>query len=470
MKLTLALSVSATALSASTWPVVVAASREERSLQNNNKNNNVNTDKWDKNQQTATNTEVTSNGRSWSTTDDCNCWEYLTNDYWHYSPFWDGGWKDHHHAHMAEFCCEFTAELADPTCPDWENGGFPNAPIEKMICDIFKQDMPERAVLKRQARDACYCYYRGLGCNNDLLLDGGYCNYPTNEVVLDDFRFANSSLINMCNNCLEDRHTNEKDYPRKYPYYEGRQYYEGHSFNQCLGYCFLKRGDPNRVFKPTVKNHQCCLDTHGQGLGLKLHGYESKTDELRFFPTLTKEDFNRDGMANEWTYDNMYAPGMFNVIINYDGVDTATMEVEKPNNAVATYMIDEFNVDCAPGQWDSLNIHVYDESSEGGIAFTNVWLDSEQLGDFGFAVKDSCPVYIKPDVIGTPGDNHTCVTRPGGYGHVAGFTLTGTVVLQGTFQGGDIGLALTVGCSQPKEAKESGCCAKKEVPTAWAAW
>lgn len=76
MKLTLALSVSAAALSASTWPVVVAASREERSLQNNNKNNNVNTDKWDdKNQQTATNTEVNSNGRSWSTTDDCNCWE-----------------------------------------------------------------------------------------------------------------------------------------------------------------------------------------------------------------------------------------------------------------------------------------------------------------------------------------------------------------------------------------------------------
>lgn len=75
MKLTLALSVSAAALSASTWPVVVAASREERSLQNNNKNNNVNTDKWDKNQQTATNTEVTSNGRSWSTTNDCNCWE-----------------------------------------------------------------------------------------------------------------------------------------------------------------------------------------------------------------------------------------------------------------------------------------------------------------------------------------------------------------------------------------------------------
>ena len=37
-------------------------------------------------------------------------------------------------------------------------------------------------------------------------------------------------------------------------------------------------------------------------------------------------------------------------------------------------------------------------------------------------------------------------------------------------KGGDIGLALTVGCSQPKEAKESGCCAKKEVPTAWAAW
>ena len=75
----------------------------------------------------------------------------------------------------------------------------------------------------------------------------------------------------MCNNCLEDRHTNDKTYPYKYPYYQGHQYYEGHSFNQCLGYCFLKRGDPNRVFKPTVENHQCCLDTHGQGLGLKLH-------------------------------------------------------------------------------------------------------------------------------------------------------------------------------------------------------
>ena len=135
-------------------------------------------------------------------------------------------------------------------------------------------------------------------------------------------------------------------------------------------------------------------------------------------------------------------------------------------------MIDEFNSACEPGQWDSLNIHVYDESTKGGIAFTNVLLDNEQLGDFGFAVEDvSCPVYsIKPDVDGTPGHNHTCVTRPGGYGHVAGFTLTGTVVLQGTFRGDDIGLALTVGCSQPKEVREVGCCAKKEVPTAWAAW
>jgi hypothetical protein len=205
-------------------------------------------------------------------------------------------------------------------------------------------------------------------------------------------------------------------------------------------------------------------------LGLKLHGYESNTEELRFFPPTTKKDFFSDGIVTEWTYNNMYAPGMFNVMISYDGVDTATMEVERPDNTVATYMIDEFNVDCAPGQWDSLNIHVYDESSQGGIAFTNVWLNNEQLGDFGFAVKDSCPVYISPDVIGTPGDNHTCVTRPGGYGHVAGFTLTGTVVLAGTFQGDDIGLSLTVGCGQPKEVRESGCCAKKEVPTAWAAW
>ena len=75
----------------------------------------------------------------------------------------------------------------------------------------------------------------------------------------------------MCNNCLEDKHSGDKTHPYLYPFYNGKQYYEGHSFNQCLGYCFLKRGDPNRVFKPTVENHQCCLDTHGQGLGLKLH-------------------------------------------------------------------------------------------------------------------------------------------------------------------------------------------------------
>ena len=86
MKLTLALSVSAVALSASTWPVGVAASREERSLQNNekqdNKNNNdqVDTDKEDKNNwknwQTATTTEVASgDSKYWTTTDNCNCWE-----------------------------------------------------------------------------------------------------------------------------------------------------------------------------------------------------------------------------------------------------------------------------------------------------------------------------------------------------------------------------------------------------------
>ena len=79
MKLTLALSVSADALSASTWPVGVAASREERSLgevytdKEDNKNNDKNN--W-KNQQTYTTTQVTSgDNKYWSTTDDCNCWE-----------------------------------------------------------------------------------------------------------------------------------------------------------------------------------------------------------------------------------------------------------------------------------------------------------------------------------------------------------------------------------------------------------
>ena len=73
-------------------------------------------------------------------------YRYLTNDYWHFTPFWDG-WKANgegsYNAHMAEFCCEFSAELVDPTCPD--NNGFPNAPAEKMICGIFQQELPKRA-------------------------------------------------------------------------------------------------------------------------------------------------------------------------------------------------------------------------------------------------------------------------------------------------------------------------------------
>lgn len=373
---------------------------------------------------------------------------------------------------MAEFCCEFSAELVSPSCPN--NGGFPNAPIEKMICDIFdEEDLSRRATLKRQARDACYCYYRDLGCDNKLLEEGGYCNYPTNEIVLDDFRFANSSLVNMCNNCLE-HDNNDKDYPKDYPLH-----YEGSSFNQCLGYCFLKKGDPNRVFKPSVSNAQCCLDTNGHGFGLELHGYENTEKanrEISFFPAL--------GNPHQKKYDyffskgvaipNWSTPQVFDVLIGYDGVDTATMEMQRYGAGSAVHMVDEFIVDCEAGQWDSINIHVYDESPDGGIAFTNVELDNVQLGDFGFAVKDdSCPVYtIKPDVAGIHGHNHTCITRPGGYGHVAGFELTGKVELRGKFEGDDIGLALTVGCSQPKEVREVGCCGKtaKEVPAAWSAW
>ena len=405
---------------------------------------------------------------------------YLTDDFWHYSPFWDG-WKSHHHSHMAEFCCEFTAELVSPSCPN--NGGFPNAPIEKMICDIFdEEDLRKKATLKRQARDACYCYYRSLGCDNSLLEDGGYCNYPTNEIVLDDFRFANSSLVNMCNNCLE-YDNNNKDYPYRYP-----RHYEGHSFNQCLGYCFLKKGDPNHVFKPTVENHQCCLDTHGHGFGLELHGYEDNekaNKEISFFPAVgdphqKKYDyfFSQLALAQPtfptWSPAgtfNRSPPETFNVMISYDGVDTATMEVERHGDESAVHMVDEFIVDCGAGKWDSINIHVYDESPDGGIALTNVELDNVLLGDFGFAVKDeSCPTYsIKPDIAGVHGHNHTCITRPGGYGHVAGFELTGKIELNGRFEGDDIGLALTVGCSQPKEVREVGCCgsAVKEVPTVW---
>ena len=392
-------------------------------------------------------------------------------------PFWDG-WKapgeDKYNAHMAEFCCEFSAELVDPTCPD--NGGFPNAPAESMVCSIFEQDLPMRATLRRQARDACYCYYRTLGCDNSLLEEGGYCNYPTNEVILDDFRFSNSSLVNMCNNDLE-HHNDDKSYPDDYPWH-----FEGQSFNQCLGYCLLKRGDPNRVFKPTVSNMQCCLDTNGEGFGFELHGYEANEKanrEIAFFPAV--------GNPNQRDYDYFFsttstpesvtfaAPSStYGISISYDGVFTATMEVDRHDGDTAIHMVDEFQIDCEPGQWDSLNIHVYDESPDGGIAFTNVILDNEPLGDFGFAVKDeSWPVYaVKPDIEGVYGHNNTCVSRPGGYGHVAGFELTGTVELAGNFLGDDIGLALTVGCSKPKAVKEVGCCGKtnKEVPTAWAGW
>ena len=76
MKISLGVSLSTVALSASTvllvWPVVgVSASRAERSLQNNNNKNN------DKNVEDDKNEEVVANagGKSWTTTRECNCWE-----------------------------------------------------------------------------------------------------------------------------------------------------------------------------------------------------------------------------------------------------------------------------------------------------------------------------------------------------------------------------------------------------------
>mmetsp|Transcript_7808 Transcript_7808/g.15629 ORF Transcript_7808/g.15629 Transcript_7808/m.15629 type:complete len:107 (-) Transcript_7808:7-327(-) len=88
-------------------------------------------------------------------------------------------------------------------------------------------------------------------------------------------------------------------------------------------------------------------------------------------------------------------------------------------------------------------------------------MDGVELGDFGFAIQPdpTCSdVAILPDINGIHGHNYTCVTRPGGFGHIAGFEFKGFVELNGKFRDDDIGLELVIGCSKKKTEEHTCCC------------
>ena len=434
-------------------------------------------------QRRLANTDKNKNGAgdtTWTTTDHCNCYEYLTDSFFRSSSYsFDQNFDQGHHKannndgyfKMAEFCCEFAAELVDPKCVKNENGHWvngdgqpPHAPVESLVCDLFATaDVVYKSELKQQARNACYCFYRDLGCGREELATGGYCDYPRSEVTLDDFRMANNSAHNMCNSCLE------RDTNWRYLYPEG--HYEGQSHDQCLGYCLLKRGDPNDVYQPTVSDEQCCFANKGSGL--ELHGFDENhmQQEIIFMPFAKFED-----QAHDYFFKNidsesavpMFEPSRtYEIILKYDGLCTAFMSVERYGTGgadypPALYNISEFPIQCEPEDWDNLSVHVFDKSPDGGIVFKNVTMDGINLGDFGFGIQNdpSCSdTEISPDIDGIHGHNYTCITRPGGFGHISGFELKGLVELSGKFRDDDIGLELVVGCSQKEKTHvEPTCC------------
>ena len=389
--------------------------------------------------------------KSWTWTYECNPWEYLTDPFWlleEYLPFsnnWGKGDQDN--PVLEEFCCEFAAELVDPTCEDQDRDwGFPIAPKEEMICDLFAQEPYYRTILKQQARDACFCFYRkALGCGAEILAPGGYCDYPHSEVTLDDFRLSNNTVQNMCNKCLEE------DERLVYP-----EHFEGKPYEQCFGMCMLKRGNPKEVYKPKVSDKACCFDGHGSGL--ELHSYEEKKaeQEIVFFP------FGENKRKYDYFYTTTTMPDHdsvksdYRLRFKYDGLYHVFMEVERYGGNGSTdpalFDISKFPSACQPDQWDSFSIHVFDESSKGGIIFKDVTLDGVDLGAFGFRADQSCASSdVSPDTTGVHGHSRSCVERPGGYGHPGGFELKGTVELSGVFDGDDIGVELVFGCSQKKD-------------------
>ena len=429
--------------------------------------------------------ENAGNGVAWTATERCSCFEYLTNDFFHsdkynfiqnfnngHHPATDIDGKPHSQGyfHMAEFCCEFAAELVDPKCEliknkneeKWVNGeGEPeHAGVEAMICDLFATpDVTLLSELKQQARNACYCFYRDLGCGRDELGAGGYCDYPHSEVMLDDFRMANNSAHNMCNACLEQ----DKNFVYKFP-----ENYEGQPHEKCLGYCLLKRGDPNDVYKPTVSNERCCLAD--KGTGLHVHGYDENhiEQEVIFMPFGKFEDWTHDYFFKNIASPPLFAPPRdYQVSIAYDGLGTAFMSVERygTNGAsdypLALFNTTEFPIQCEPEYWDSLSVHVFDQSADGGIVFKDVTMDGVELGDFGFAIQpdpDCSDTAILPDIQGIHEANYTCISRPGGFGHMSGFEFKGMVQLSGQFQDDDIGLELIIGCSKKEEEPHHCCC------------
>ena len=426
---------------------LVSSEAKTRNLQNNKESN------------TGTNYL----GDIWTRTVNCNCYEYMTDEFFRLQKYdFDTQRFDHHkydegtvnqniaYDHLMEFCCEFAAELVDPKCSknalnQWVNkdGQPPHADVENMICDLFAMEpVRYRTTLMQQARDACFCFYRHHGCGREELGHGGYCDYPHSEVTLDDFRMANNSALNMCNACLENDSNKQYLYPTLY---------EGRPHGHCFGYCMLKRGDPKQVYRPNVTDERC--DFEDKAKGLKLHGFDENhpRQEITFNPFKQEADQKHDyffqaiSMGLEANAPSMSLSSRYEIIIEYDGLDRSYMKVQRFDGDYAKYDMTEFPLLCQPEDWDILSIHVFDESADGGIAFRDVTLDGVDLGDFGFVDTDG---QIMPDDVGMPGHNYTCVTRPGGYGHMSGFVFRGYVEVAGTFADDDVGLELIVGCSR----------------------
>jgi hypothetical protein len=414
------------------------------------------------------------NPDQWTRTVWCNCYEYLTDPFFRDSKYnFDTTSLDHHlfdedihsqsngYDRMSEFCCEFAAELVDPTCEKnangrWVNGDGepPHAPKEHLICDLFDTpDIFKRTKLMQQARDACFCFYRHHGCGREELNHGGYCDYPHSEVTLDDYRMANNTPHNMCNSCLED--DNQKRY--LYP-----SHYEGKPHGECLGYCLLKRGDPTDVYRPNVTDERCCLGESAKGIAL--HGFDEEhlRQEIIFNPFKTEDEQSRtyffDVIQAESEANVPSSSNVYEIMIKYDGLARSYLSVQRFNEERVIYDMDEFPLHCQPEDWDNLSIHIFDESKVAGIVFQNVTMDGVELGDFGFAVQRDCTDVIEPVVEGMPGHNYTCVTRPGGYGHMSGFEFKGFVNITGPFRDDDIGLELIVGCSRKQHTMDHQCC------------
>ena len=120
----------------------------------------------------------------------------------------------------------------------------------------------------------------------------------------------------------------------------------------------------------------------------------------------------------------------YTVSFSFNGVDTISTTTSAPCGAVMDWTI---TPTCNAGGWNTMDVLVVDRSTTTGIAFENVDLNGNSLGNFGSF-----------DLLGAPGFQNWTITA---FDFTQPWTIAGDLVIQGFSGSAELNkLQLTVGC------------------------